>query len=73
MDAKDWRFPMMCKTCGEHAAVPFRVSTEKMRLLVEIKCGGCEEQWTLDAAAPSPFLKAKRDRRRDAVPDTSRK
>ena len=68
MNAKDWHFPMACKACGAQAATPFRVSTERARLSVEIKCGECQQEWTIVAPAPLPFLKIKADRRRESEP-----
>ena len=63
MDAKTWRFPMVCPTCKAVTGRPFRADTHADNLIVSLRCDACQYAWEIAAPAPSIFFSPKQDRR----------
>ena len=64
MNARDWRFPMLCPNCSTEGGTPYRVQTEATTLTLDLRCRDCRHEWQIAAPSPSLFLKAKHDRRK---------
>jgi hypothetical protein len=63
MDAKNWRFPMVCPTCKAVTGRPFRAVTHANDLIVSVRCDACQFAWEISAPAPLIFFRPKPDRR----------
>jgi len=64
MNANDWHFPMACPQCRATAGLPFRATTEREELVIDLRCRECRREWTLVAPSPMVFTKSEADQRR---------
>jgi hypothetical protein len=58
MNAKDWRFPMICPQCESPAGRPLAVQIENRELVLRLHCVSCAHEWAVSAPAPETFESA---------------
>jgi DNA-directed RNA polymerase subunit M/transcription elongation factor TFIIS len=63
-EARDWRFPAKCPTCGANTGTPVRVAKPAdPRIEIFVRCDTCAYEWKIECAEPPLILKPKPDSR----------